>query len=41
MITFLRDGDLPAVAGSHVPILEALRARDPERSSAALREHFE
>jgi DNA-binding GntR family transcriptional regulator len=41
MITFLRYGDLPAVAESHVPILEALRARDPERSSAALREHFE
>ena len=41
MITFLHYGDLPAVAESHVPILEALRARDPERSSAALREHFE
>jgi DNA-binding GntR family transcriptional regulator len=24
-----------------VPILEVLRARDAERSSAALREHFE
>ena len=41
MITFLHYSDLPAVAESHVPILEALRARDPERSSAALREHFE
>jgi DNA-binding GntR family transcriptional regulator len=41
MITFIRYGDLRSIAESHVPILEALRARDPERSSAALREHFE
>jgi DNA-binding GntR family transcriptional regulator len=41
MITYTRYGDLHAIAESHVPILEALRARDPERTSAALREHFE
>jgi len=41
MITFIRYGDLHAIAESHVPIVEALRAGDPERSSAALREHFE
>jgi DNA-binding GntR family transcriptional regulator len=41
MITFIRYGDLRAIAESHVPILEALRARDPERSSATLRAHFE
>jgi DNA-binding GntR family transcriptional regulator len=41
MITYTRYGDLPAIAESHVPILEALRARDPERASAALRDHFE
>jgi DNA-binding GntR family transcriptional regulator len=41
MITVIRYGDLPSIAESHVPILEALRAQDPERSAAALREHFE
>ena len=41
MITFIRYGDLRAIAESHVPIVEALRAGDPERSAAALREHFE
>jgi DNA-binding GntR family transcriptional regulator len=41
MITYTRHGDLHAIAESHVPILEALRAGDPERSSAALRAHFE
>ncbi len=41
MITYVRYGDLRAIAESHVPILEALRAGDPERGSAALREHFE
>jgi DNA-binding GntR family transcriptional regulator len=41
MITFMRYGDLHHIAESHVPILDALRARDPERSAAALREHFE
>jgi DNA-binding GntR family transcriptional regulator len=41
MITYARYGDLHAIAESHVPILEALRAGDPERASAALREHFE
>jgi DNA-binding FadR family transcriptional regulator len=41
MITFIRHGDLHSIAESHVPILEALRACDPERSSAALRAHFE
>jgi DNA-binding GntR family transcriptional regulator len=41
MITYVRYGDLRAIAESHVPILEALGARDPERSSAALRAHFE
>jgi DNA-binding GntR family transcriptional regulator len=41
MITFIRYGDLHYIAESHVPILQALRARDPERASAALREHFE
>jgi DNA-binding GntR family transcriptional regulator len=40
MITYVRYGDLHYIAESHVPILEALRARDPERTSAALREHF-
>jgi DNA-binding GntR family transcriptional regulator len=41
MITFIRYGDLHAIAESHVPILEALRAGDAERSSASLRQHFE
>jgi DNA-binding GntR family transcriptional regulator len=41
MITYTRYGDLHAIAESHVPILEALRTGDPERASAALREHFE
>jgi DNA-binding GntR family transcriptional regulator len=41
MITYTRYGDLAAIAESHVPILEALRARDAEAASAALREHFE
>jgi DNA-binding GntR family transcriptional regulator len=41
MITYTRYGDLAAIAESHVPILEALRAGDPEGASAALREHFE
>jgi DNA-binding GntR family transcriptional regulator len=41
MITYVRYGDLHAIAESHVSILEALRARDPERTAAALREHFE
>jgi len=41
MITFIRYGDLAAIAESHVPILEALRASDPGRTAAALREHFE
>jgi DNA-binding GntR family transcriptional regulator len=41
MITFIRYGDLHYIAESHVPILEGLRARDPERTAAALREHFE
>jgi DNA-binding GntR family transcriptional regulator len=41
MITFIRYGDLHYIAESHVPILHGLRARDPERTSAALREHFE
>jgi DNA-binding GntR family transcriptional regulator len=41
MITYTRYGDLAAIAESHVPILEALRACDADRASAALREHFE
>ncbi len=41
MITVIRHGDLHAIAESHVPILEAVRARDAERTAAALREHFE
>jgi DNA-binding GntR family transcriptional regulator len=41
MITFIRYGDLHAIAESHVPILDALRAGDPEASAAALRAHFE
>jgi DNA-binding GntR family transcriptional regulator len=41
MITVIRHGDLHAIAESHVPILEALRAQDPERTAGALREHFE
>jgi DNA-binding GntR family transcriptional regulator len=41
MITVIRHGDLDAIAESHVPILEAVRARDAERTAAALREHFE
>ena len=41
MITFVRYGDLHYIAESHVPILDALRARDAELHAAALREHFE
>jgi DNA-binding GntR family transcriptional regulator len=41
MITFLRYGDLHFIAESHLPILHGLRARDPERTATALREHFE
>jgi DNA-binding GntR family transcriptional regulator len=41
IITFIRYGDLHYIAESHLPILDALRARDPERTAAALREHFE
>jgi DNA-binding GntR family transcriptional regulator len=41
IITFIRYGDLQAIAESHVPILAALRAGDAELSCAALREHFE
>ena len=41
MITYVRYGDLHYIAESHVPILHGLRARDPERTAAALREHFE
>jgi DNA-binding GntR family transcriptional regulator len=41
MITFMRYGDLHHIAESHVPILDALRARDPERTATALREHFD
>jgi DNA-binding GntR family transcriptional regulator len=41
MITYTRYGDLHAIAESHVPILEALRACDPEGASATLRHHFE
>jgi DNA-binding GntR family transcriptional regulator len=41
IITFIRYGDLPTIAESHVPILAALRAGDAERSAGALREHFE
>jgi DNA-binding GntR family transcriptional regulator len=33
--------DLGAVAESHVPVLEAIAARDPERSARVLREHIE
>jgi DNA-binding GntR family transcriptional regulator len=33
--------DLGAVAESHVPVLEAIAARDPERSARTLREHIE
>jgi DNA-binding GntR family transcriptional regulator len=35
-----RADDLREVAESHVPVLEALAARDPERSARALREHI-
>jgi DNA-binding GntR family transcriptional regulator len=41
MITFTRYGDLHYIAESHLPILHGLRARDPEATAAALREHFE
>ena len=41
MITYVRYGDLHYIAESHLPILAALRAQDPERTSTALREHFE
>jgi DNA-binding GntR family transcriptional regulator len=41
LITYIRYDDLEAIAESHAPILEAIRARDPELASAALREHFE
>jgi DNA-binding GntR family transcriptional regulator len=33
--------DLGAVAESHVPVLEAIAARDPERSARVLRAHIE
>jgi DNA-binding GntR family transcriptional regulator len=33
--------DLREVAESHVPVLEALAARDPERAASALRRHIE
>jgi DNA-binding FadR family transcriptional regulator len=41
MITFIRYGDLHYIAESHVPILDGLRARDPEQTGRALREHFD
>ena len=41
MITYVRYGDLHYIAESHLPILDGLRAQDPERTAAALREHFE
>jgi DNA-binding GntR family transcriptional regulator len=41
MITFTRFGDLHYIAESHLPILDAIRARDPEGTAAALREHFD
>jgi DNA-binding GntR family transcriptional regulator len=40
MITFIRYGDLHYIAESHVPILDALRGRDAERTAQRLREHF-
>jgi DNA-binding GntR family transcriptional regulator len=36
-----RADDLGEVAESHVPVLEAIAARDPERSARLLREHIE
>jgi DNA-binding GntR family transcriptional regulator len=36
-----RAADLGEVADTHVPVLEALRARDAEGAAAALREHIE
>jgi DNA-binding GntR family transcriptional regulator len=36
-----RVDDLHEVAESHVPVLEALAARDPERAAAVLRRHIE
>jgi DNA-binding GntR family transcriptional regulator len=36
-----RAADLNEVAETHVPVLEALRSRDPERAATALREHIE
>ena len=41
MITFIRYGDLHFIAESHLPILHGIRARDPERTATALREHFD
>jgi DNA-binding GntR family transcriptional regulator len=36
-----RAADLGEVAEAHVPVMEALRAGDPERAAAAVREHIE
>jgi DNA-binding GntR family transcriptional regulator len=36
-----RAADLGEVADTHVPVLEALRARDAEGAAAAIREHIE
>jgi DNA-binding GntR family transcriptional regulator len=42
IVTAIRSGlDGREIAERHLPVLEALRARDPERAGAALRRHVE
>ena len=41
MITLFHHTDLPQIAESHVPILDAISRRDADATAAALREHFE
>jgi DNA-binding GntR family transcriptional regulator len=42
MITTLRTGiDLEEIAAIHEPILDAMRAKDPDAAAAAMRRHFD
>ena len=40
-ITLVSASNVQRIADLHVPILAALRERDPDRATAAYREHFE
>jgi DNA-binding GntR family transcriptional regulator len=40
LITFQISADLPGIADSHLPILEALKARDAVAAEEILRDHF-